>query len=94
MSLSLPQGRPMRRSGVWLRQVSGENAVYDPTMGSVHLLNDSALAIWHLCDGDIDPEEMVAAICELSRMHRDVVSEDVERVLNEFEAAGLLEWKG
>lgn len=84
--------RPSRKPGVWLHQAQGENALFDPDTGAVHLLNDTALAIWHLCDGDTHPEEMVEAICELCRMHPDVVTEDVQRVLTEFERAGLLEW--
>lgn len=83
---------PLRKEGLFLRQARGENAVYDPETGSVHLLNATAWAIWDLCDGGTDPEEMIDAICEISRMHRDLVSEDVRRVLGEFDQAGLLLW--
>ncbi len=85
--------RPLRKEGLFLRQAKGENAVYDPESGKVHLLNATAWAIWDLCDGDTDPEEMIDAICEISRMHRDLVSEDVRRVLKEFDEAGLLVWQ-
>ncbi|MGH2784129.1 MAG: HPr-rel-A system PqqD family peptide chaperone [Actinomycetota bacterium] len=84
--------RPLRKEGLFLRQANGENAVYDPASGQVHLLNATAWAIWDLCDGETDPEEMIDAICEISRMHRDLVSEDVRRVLSEFDVAGLLRW--
>ena len=84
--------RPLRKSGLFLRQAKGENAVYDPSTGKVHLLNATAWAIWDLCDGDTDPEEMIDAICEISRMHRDLVSEDVGRVLKDFDDAGLVVW--
>ena len=93
MSTEAPPGaRPRTRQGLWLRQTAEENAVYDPVNGSVHLLNTTAWAIWGLCDGGTSPDEMVDAICELSGMHRDVVAEDVARVLAEFDEAGLLEW--
>lgn len=84
--------RPLRKPGLFLRQAKGENAVYDPETGNVHLLNETAWAIWDLCDGDTDPEEMIDAICELSRMHRDLVGEDVRRILAEFDEAGILRW--
>lgn len=84
--------KPLRKDGLFVRQARGENAVYDPATGQVHLLNATAYAIWDLCDGSTDPEEMIDAICEISRMHRDLVSEDVRRVLAEFDAAGLLRW--
>jgi PqqD family protein of HPr-rel-A system len=84
--------RPLRKDGLFLRQAKGENAVYDPATGKVHLLNATAWAIWDLCDGETDPGEMIDAICEISRMHRDLVSEDVRRILAEFDDAGLLRW--
>jgi hypothetical protein len=85
-------GLPLRRQGLWLRQVRGENAVYDPETGNIHLLNETAWAIWDLCDGATRPDEMIDAICELSHMHRDVVAEDVRRVLEHFNDARLVTW--
>jgi pyrroloquinoline quinone biosynthesis protein D len=84
--------RPLRRSDVWIRQAGQENAIYDPREQSVHLLNATALAIWQLCDGQTTVEEMVRAICDLCGMHRDIVVEDVDRVLTEFGRAGLITW--
>lgn len=84
--------RPVRRSDVWVRQVSGENAIYDPLTQAVHLLNDTALAIWEQCDGATTPSEMMRAIVDLSGLHEEVVSEDVGRTLAEFDRAGLVRW--
>jgi hypothetical protein len=84
--------RPVRRPDVWVRQVSGENAIYDPHTQAVHLLNDSALAIWEQCDGETTPSEMVGAIIDVSGLHEDVVIEDVSRTLDEFDRAGLVRW--
>jgi hypothetical protein len=93
MNTSVLQKRPMRSPEVWVRQTRDENAIYDPATGSVHLLNETAQAIWDLCDGDTTVAEMVEAICTLTAMHRDVVVEDVDRILTEFGAAGLLTWR-
>jgi PqqD family protein of HPr-rel-A system len=82
--------RPARRPDVWLRQADTENVVFDPSTGAVHILNATALAIWELCDGETLTEEMVEAICGLSGLPRDVVEEDVERILGEFKQAGIL----
>lgn len=89
---SLSGVRPRRRSGLYVRQTDTENAVYDPDSGAVHLLNETAWAIWELCDGSTSADEMIDAICEVSHMHRDVVAEDVGRVLDEFDRSGLLTW--
>jgi PqqD family protein of HPr-rel-A system len=93
MTVSVGHGKPMRRPGVWLRQAGEENAVYDPLSETLHLLNDTALAIWQLCDGETSPEEMVRAICELFGTPEDVVRKDVNRILLEFEAAGIVYWE-
>jgi PqqD family protein of HPr-rel-A system len=85
--------RPIRSPDVWLRRTKTEVAIYDPASGAVHLLNDTALAIWELCDGETRVEEMVTAVCELCGMHRDIVVEDVDRILTDFGAAGLLTWR-
>ena len=92
MSVLLRGGMPARKSQVWLRQSEKENVVYDPDTGSVHLLNATAMAIWVLCDGETDPEEMVDAICELSGLPREVVVEDVQRILLQFAEADILTW--
>ncbi len=92
MTVELRSGKPERQQGLWLRQVESENAVLDPTNETVHLLNDTALAIWHLCDGRTSPAEMVEAICEVTRLPVEIVSEDVVRILEEFDQVRLLVW--
>ena len=92
MNTEVRQGKPARKAEVWLRQAGVENTLYDPDQGTVHILNDTALAIWNLCDGETDPDEMISAICDLSGMPAEVVTEDVERTLTELDGAGLLEW--
>lgn len=94
MSVALRVERPMRRPDVWLRRAATENAAFEPSTGSVHIMNETALAIWDLCDGETRPEEMVDAIVELCSMHPDIVIEDVARILGEFEAANLITWEG
>jgi PqqD family protein of HPr-rel-A system len=94
MSMLLHDGKPARKADVWLRQSDTENVVYDPSSGTVHMLNATAMAIWVLCDGETDPEEMVEAICELSGLPGEVVTEDVRRILLQFEEADILIWEG
>jgi hypothetical protein len=94
MSAILRQQRPMRRPDVWLRRAGAENAAFEPDTGSVHIMNETALAIWELCDGQTQPEEMVEAIVELTGLHPDIVTEDVSRILTDFDLANLIMWKG
>jgi hypothetical protein len=92
VSRSLSELRPARVPSVWIRKSRTETLAYHPGTGGAHLLNETALAIWDLCDGETTPQEMVEAICQLCGMHPDVVSEDVARILSEFEDAGLVVW--
>ena len=92
MNLSVRQGRPVRRKDVWLRNTKDEIAVYNPGTGDVYLLNETALAIWDLCDGETKPDEMMTAICDVTSLPPEVVAEDVERILLEFDTAELIEW--
>jgi PqqD family protein of HPr-rel-A system len=87
------QKRPIRSEGAWLRATGDENAVYDPATGGLHLLNETARAIWELCDGETTVDEMISAICELSGLHPDVVTEDVQRTITEFEQLGIVRWE-
>ena len=84
--------RPKRRPDVWARHAAGEHTLLAPDTGTVQILNDTALAIWELCDGHVRPEEMIEAICELTGTHRDIVAEDVMRTLASFDRAGLITW--
>jgi hypothetical protein len=36
---------------------------------------------------------MISAICELSGLHPDVVTEDVQRTIAEFEHLGIVRWE-
>lgn len=90
--MSMLKSRPLRRPDIWVRRVAGESALVDPATGAVHLMNDTALAIWDLCDGKTVPDEMITAICDLTGMHPAVVSEDVHRILRDFAVAQVITW--
>jgi hypothetical protein len=82
--------RPTRRPGIVLRRSGGETILYDSTNERVHLVNDTAAAIWELCDGETQKDEIVVAICQLTGMLPEIVEEDVDRLLQEFVDAGLV----
>lgn len=91
--IQLEQSYPTRKPGVWLRQSDDEIIVYDPEHETVHLMNATAMAIWVLCDGETTPDEMIGAICQLSGLPREVVLEDVRRILARFTEADILSWR-
>ncbi|MGH9177607.1 MAG: PqqD family protein [Acidimicrobiales bacterium] len=84
---------PRQRGDVWLRATGDENMLLDHSGRNLYRLNPTALALWELCDGTTLPEEMVEAICTLFTGIYDVIQEDVERTLQAFTRAGLVEWQ-
>jgi len=97
MSANLPvngsPALPQQRPGTWLRQSEDENVVVDTENSRLHVLNDTALALWELCNGQNTVEEMITAVCELFGEPAEVVRRDVESTLAGFDGAGLLVWR-
>lgn len=81
---------PRRRGELSGQATPNGWAVYEPETDSVHLLNETARAIWELCDGDTSPEEMAQAIAELTDVDLDQAQRDVERTLSELRALKLV----
>lgn len=80
--------RPLRSPDV---QLSGRGSA--PVLaeaGRTLGLNETALAIWDLCDGRTTVDEMVVAVVELTGIDADQVSDDVGRVVEEFRHLGLV----
>jgi hypothetical protein len=85
---------PSRRRGVHVRREDiGPMLVVDDD-GRTYLLNETALALWELCDGVTAPDEMVDAVRIACGVARDVAELDVSRTLRELTEAGLLSWGG
>ena len=80
---------PVRRSDLRCWEVDGEAVVYDPQTGQGHVLNQTALNIWQLCDGrhtvgDIE-ELLVGAFPDQGSR----VKVDVEEAISQLVALGL-----
>ena len=64
--------------------------IYDRETDSLHVLNDSARAIWELCDGTTSPEEMAAAISELTDTPVRQAGSDVSTTIHKLRRLGLV----
>ena len=82
---------PQPRAGTRLRETDGE-AVLVSVAGLRHVVNETALALWELCDGETTPTEMTSAVSTLFALDPDVADNDVRTTLQALTAAGLLEW--
>jgi hypothetical protein len=86
--------RPCHLPGTRAEQREGRVVVCDADQKVVLALNESAAALWELCDGRTTIEEMVMAICAISPIAADQAREDVERALTELQRAGVLAFDG
>lgn len=83
-------GHPLRR-GELVQSASSEGwTVYQPETDSLHVLNDSARAIWELCDGQTSPSEMAIAISELTGLSVEEATRDVRSALDQLESLSLV----
>jgi hypothetical protein len=86
--------RPRQLPGTRVEQKGGRVVVCDADRKVMLALNESAAALWELCDGSTTIEEMVMAICAVSSIPAGRARDDVERTLAEFQRAGLLAFNG
>lgn len=85
--------RPERREGLSVGR--GERGLFlaDEAGHEVCELNESAAAVWQLCDGVTTPAEMVDAVCLACNVDRHHAEDDIGRILTELAAAGLVRWR-
>ncbi len=83
--------RPARTADVAVRRRRG-NTVYLVRTGAerVYELNDTAFAIWELCDGETAVREMVEAASELFAASPQSLERDVLTALAELRDDGLI----
>ena len=80
-----------KRSGEMTGATGPEGwAIYNPSTGDVHFLNDSARAIWELCDGETSVSEMAEAISELTGIPKEEAARDVSETIERLLDLGLV----
>lgn len=84
--------RPRRVPGALVSGRGSEPVLVDD--GRSLGLNETALAIWDLCDGSTTVDEMVDSVVELTGVDPGQVSRDVVGVIEEFRALGLVTFGG
>jgi hypothetical protein len=81
---------PQRRGELVQSASSDGWTVYERETDSLHVLNDSARAIWELCDGRTSPREMAGAIADLTGLELEDAQRDVETTLGRLHELGLV----
>lgn len=87
----LPPGiRPHRVPGVTLDSAGEHTVVRSRDGEQSYALNDTAAALWEICDGQTTREEMVAAVCALFDADPAGLAADVDQALLTMNSLGLL----
>lgn len=81
---------PTRRGELVQSETSEGWTIYEPDSDSLHVLNDSARAIWELCDGTTSSKEMAEAISLLTGIDVGQANADVEAALTNLSSIGLV----
>jgi hypothetical protein len=86
--------KPARAHDLELRAEADSNVLVYPDGRRLLALNDTASALWELCDGSHTVDEMVAAIVELFHADADGVRHDVDRTIGRLHEAGAVDYDG
>jgi hypothetical protein len=89
--MSVDAALPRRAAGVRVEHRHNDN-VLTTSDGSAHVLNDTALALWELCDGGTAPHEMVHALHQFYDADREEIDAAVRRILDDLAELGLVDW--
>jgi hypothetical protein len=90
MTRSIPPRLPLARRGrIVVKQLPKELLIYDLENNRAHCLNDSAAAIWHLCDGLTSIDQIKRILDE--RGLQDVTEDLIWNTLDQLGRRCLLE---
>ena len=81
---------PCQQPGIRVERRTKRALIFDAEQTKVLSLNESASAVWELCDGRTTIDEMVMAICQVTSVRPDQAREDVEMTLAKLERAGFV----
>ena len=71
---------------------AGSAVIVDDEGRELVVLDDVAAALWQLCDGETDVEEITDAVCAVWDVDREVAERDVRHTLDVLRDAGVLAW--
>ncbi len=81
---------PRARPDLTARAVDGEAVLLDRAGGRVHQFNRTATFIWSRLDGRTSPQELATALAEAFEVEPETAGRDVEALIAQFGALGLL----
>jgi hypothetical protein len=93
MSTSEPirdNAHPERAAGVYVRDLDGEQVVYDPASHEIVVLNETAAFVFGLCDGTRSVVDLLRALEQRYDAPVDRLRSDLLAVLDDLRAKRLI----
>jgi hypothetical protein len=84
------QARPCQRPGVVHYDAAGEIVVYSPATSQAASLNESARAIWELCDGTRTIDDICTELAQWTKLPAIQLRDDVLNAVDQLCALDLL----
>lgn len=81
---------PARRGDLSESELDGEGILYDESTGRTHRLNQTALAVWRLCDGRRTTRGIAEGLTAEYEVEFERALDHVEQILVRLAEAGLL----
>lgn len=82
--------RPRRRRSIHMERRDGRYELVGRGGARVAVLNETAAALWELCDGQTEIREMIDAVCELFQLEVDVARTEVLTAMEALGAVAVL----
>lgn len=92
MSVSSLHRMPARATEVEVQHTDAGHVLSRPGQRVAHVLNDTAFALWELCDGQTEVEEIVVAVAELFGLDVTTARREITGTLDELAEVGLIGW--
>jgi len=83
---------PRQRADIILTTEARPAILVDRQERRQHALNETALALWQLCDGSTSVDEMVSAISLLFDLPLETIEQDVNAALATMTDLGVIVW--
>ncbi|HET9441889.1 MAG TPA: PqqD family protein [Acidimicrobiales bacterium] len=83
---------PRRHPGVTRVDTGDAGVMRDAEGHDLCAVNETASALWDLCDGETTVEEMVDAVCQVCAVEPEQARRDIAAALRHLAAAGALDW--
>ena len=80
---------PRRRDDLIVEQIDGQATVGDPVTGAMHMLNETAFAVFQMCNGTSTTSQIADSLTAIYEISFDEAIDHVEELVARFADAEL-----